>query len=348
MGHEGSSGDQTCELGMTSSDALYDEIKRMMDGGDPKEAIGAIRTFLMMHPDHALAHNDLGVCYVNSGEKEKALEHYERAAVLAPNNVTFQKNLADLYCFENGRLEDALKIYLKILENNPTDIEMLTTLGDICTFLEKEEDARIFYERVLELEPWNMDVHEKLEGTEEGEMPEDSWQMTEDGVLKTEVSGQRSEVSGHESEENAYESAQALIADGRHKEGIEALERLIERYPDYALAHNDLGVMYFNKGEKQKALEHYERAIALEPDSITFQKNLADFYCLEAGRLEDGLKIYLKLLEDNPADLETLMTLGDICVALEKNEDAKVFYERILELEPWNMDVMKKLDCLPV
>ena len=120
----------------------------------------------------------------------------------------------------------------------------------------------------------------------------------------------------------------------------------MERYPEYGLGHNDLGVLFYKDGEKEKARWHYERATQLEPENPTFQKNLADFYCIEMGDLEQGLKIYLKVLEANPTDIETLLILGDICVSLGKTEDARVFYDRVLELEPWNMDAHGKLETI--
>ena len=144
-----------------------------------------------------------------------------------------------------------------------------------------------------------------------------------------------------------YENAQQLAEAGREAEAISELERLIERYPDHALAHNDLGVLYFRIGEKEKTLRHYEQAALLVPENTTFQKNLADFYCVEMSELEKGLKIYLKVLEANPNDVEILLILGDICAAIEKREDARFFYNRVLELEPWNLDGQKKLDALP-
>lgn len=144
-----------------------------------------------------------------------------------------------------------------------------------------------------------------------------------------------------------YQNAQRLAEVGREAEAISELESLIQRYPDHALAHNDLGVLYYRDGAKEKSLRHYERAARLDPENATFQKNLADFYCVEMGELEEGLKIYLRVLEANPSDVELLIILGDICAAIEKNEDAKVFYNRVLELEPWNLKAQEKLDALP-
>jgi len=328
-----------------SPEILYGEVRLLMDSGKNSEAIGGLRMLLAMYPDFALAHNDLGVIYYNEGEKDRALEHYEEAARIEPENATYQKNLADFYCVEIGDLEGALKIYLKILEANPTDIETLVTIGDICVSLGKNEDAKIFYNRVVELEPWNMDAQGKLDAIERG--------------LKTDVGSQRSDIRDRTSEigdpwvtgkvipksaEEAYSHVQDFVNQGQQEEAIRELEKLVERYPDYALAHNDLGVLCYGAGDKQKALTHYEKAARLEPENATFQKNLADFYCVEMGDLEMGLKIYLRVLEDNPTDMEVLNTLGDICVSLEKSGDARVFYDRVLELEPWNMEALKKLE----
>ena len=130
------------------------------------------------------------------------------------------------------------------------------------------------------------------------------------------------------------------------KERTKALERLLESYPNCARAHNDLGVLCYNEGNKDEALQHYEKAAQLQPFNDIFQKNLADFYYVELGRVEEAMELYGKVLGIDPADIEVLFTLGSICVSLEKFKDAKFFYERILELEPWNVDARERLDEL--
>ena len=165
---------------------FYGEVLKMMTSSNQKESIGALEMFLAIWPDYALAHNDLGVLYFKEGEKEKALEHYEQAARLEPESATFQKNLADFYYVEAGRLEEAMELYVKVLDANPTDIEVLLILGSICISLEMSDDAKFFYERVLELEPWNVDVRERLDELGEGQKTEDGGQRAEDRGRKTE------------------------------------------------------------------------------------------------------------------------------------------------------------------
>jgi len=139
---------------------------------------------------------------------------------------------------------------------------------------------------------------------------------------------------------------QPLINEGKHEKATIALEELITLYPKFALAYNDLGVLYFNKGEKEKALSYYEKAVQLQPENITYQKNLADFYYVVLGRVEEAMRIYVKVLNINPEDVETLLIIGHMCVALKKFDDAKDFYSRILIIEPWNKDAKQFLEEL--
>jgi glycosyltransferase involved in cell wall biosynthesis len=135
-----------------------------------------------------------------------------------------------------------------------------------------------------------------------------------------------------------YQGIAPKINSGRYQEAIRELEDLLNIYPEYALAHNDLGVLHYNQGDKGRALAHYEKAAQLSPENITFKKNLADFYYVEMGRIRDALRIYVDILMAHPKDVETLMITGHICISLHQFEDARVFYKRILEIEPWNTE----------
>jgi tetratricopeptide (TPR) repeat protein len=144
-------------------------------------------------------------------------------------------------------------------------------------------------------------------------------------------------------EEMAYKGIQPLIKAKKYDLAIMALEKLIEKYPDFALAHNDLGVLHYNNGQKEKALSHHEKAFELQPDNITIQKNLANYYHIELGKLEEAMQIYLKILNHNPEDVEILLAIADICITIEKLDLAKGFYNKVLEIEPWNSKAWKTL-----
>jgi len=262
----------------------------------------------------------------------------ETATRLEPDNITSLKNLADFYYVEQGRVEDALKIYVDILAKEPKNLEILLIIGHTCVSLQKFDDAKVFYNRVLEIEPQNKDARQNLDKILSRELSGIRGQGAESNIISD------NSLSG--SPEEIYQSIQPLIKEEQFDEAIEKLEELLESYPDFPLAHNDLGVLYYKQGNKEKALDHYEKAAELESENMTFQKNLADFYCAESGRLEDALQIYNKILKSDPLDTEVLFAIGYICESLQQFEDAKIFYSKILEVEPWNENARKNLDKL--
>ena len=304
-------------------EAFYAEASHLANSNNPSAAIDKFKEMVARFPDHALAHNDLGVLLYQSGQKDSAGEHYEKARRLQPENMTFAKNLADFYFVEQGRIEDALQIYVDILAKEPADIETLLMTGRICASIDKCDDARVFYERALEIEPWNNDAAELL------------------GKLNSASSAEP--VCQLEADTGSHSRAQELASNGQTEEAIEVLENIVAGQPGNALAHNDLGVLYVQGGQSEKALQHYERASQLAPGNTIFKKNLADYYWVKMGRLEDALKSYVAILEVAPENVETLLSLGNVCNAMQQFEDARVFFERVLEIEPWNADAGDKL-----
>jgi len=314
---------QKSEAGPASVEDQYAAIHALVDDGRTNEAVSALEKLLKSHPDFALAHNDLGVLYYQQGDKDKALNSYETAVRFETANSTFRKNLADFYYVEQGRVEDALQMYVKILENDPDDAEILMVLGHICVALHKFEDAEEFYNRLLAVEPWNAEARENLE----------------------KLAKRPASAAVAASPEEEYQKIQEEIQSG-NGQAVKQLEDLLATHPQFAPAHNDLGVLYYNQGDKEKALDHYEQAARLDPQNSNFQKNLADFYFVEAGRIEDALAVYNQVLENDARDVETLMSIGLICEALKRHEDAVYFYNRVLENEPWNVNARERLENL--
>ncbi len=304
---------------MKLHEKLYTIMQPLVSAVAPEEAIPVLEKTVQTWPDMAMVHNDLGVLYYNAGSKDKALERYETSVGLQPDNAVFLKNLADFYYVEQGRIEEALQIYMKVLEKNPEDLETIQVTGHICVSVRRFDDARIFYRRALEIEPWNPEVRESLDKLE-NMIPQET---------------------AFDSPDHMYQDIQEHMASESPKKAIDDLTKLLQQWPDYGIAHNDLGVLYYDTGEKGKALEHYEQAVKHQPSNNVFQKNLADFYYVEQGRTEDALKGYIKVLERSPEDIETLLATGRICEELNKKEDARVFYKKVLEIEPWNSEAIE-------
>jgi tetratricopeptide (TPR) repeat protein len=318
---------QTGATAASPAEERHARACRLAAQGDVSAAIAELRTLLLARPDFALAHNDLGVLLYGQGDKENAARHYAEAVRIEPQNSGFLKNRADFLYVEEGRLEEALKLYLKVLENDPRDTEVLLTLGRVSSALGSPEEARGFLLRVLELDPGQPAAAEEL------------------GRLMPTPSG----PSGASSQSDSARGSLPAVELQAASRSIASLELRVRESPRDAAAHNDLGVLCYQTGDMPRARELYERAVRLEPENRTFKKNLADFYFIEAGRLPEALKLYVSVLEQDPKDIEALIALGRICVGLGQGDDARVFYDRVLQVEPWNADAyaeIRKLDSL--
>lgn len=129
-------------------------------------------------------------------------------------------------------------------------------------------------------------------------------------------------------------------------EGLRHVKDFLKIYPDFARAHNDLAVMYYETGNSLKALAHYEKAHKLDPKNVTYRKNLADFYFVELEWTGDAINTYLDILKDNPFDIEALNALGSISLQIGRREQARQYFSRTLQLDTGNQDAQQALKQL--
>lgn len=137
-----------------------------------------------------------------------------------------------------------------------------------------------------------------------------------------------------------------LFADNDLKGAESSFLRALALEGDSAEALNNLGVMNLRIGNRENAAQYLEEAVKIQPDNTMFLKNLADCYLLEPGRSDDAIRIYSRVLEGNPDDLDALLNLGRISKALKDYVSAKNFFNRIIELEPENKDAKEELASL--
>lgn len=309
---------------ITGFEEKYSAIQMMITEARHEDAIAALKQLLAEQNDSASAHNDLGGLYFLKGNIDQSLAHYQKAVQLNPENTEFLKNLADILYSESKDVERALAIYDKILSICPDHMDTLMVAGHIRVSLENFDEAMRHYTRILEIEPSNATAKQYVDRI-----------RCRKGVQETEYSA-----------ESAYQNCQELVSRGNLIEGIACLERLVQQHPDFAIAYNDLGVLYYQRGDMARCVKNYQKAIEIDPQNSIFKKNLADFYLIEEGAVEKAMEIYVSVLKDDPEDIDSLMAVGHICTTLEEEDSARTFFERILDIEPWNFDAIERLDQL--
>jgi Flp pilus assembly protein TadD len=355
----------------------YRRLQMTMALDDPKTAIIEIRTFLKIYPDVAMACNDLGVLYLQDGEKLLALACYEKANRLQPCTPDIVKNLAEFYFVELKWIDDAIMMLTDILRSFPDDCELLTLLGVISERVGREGEARSFYSRVAELDPYNMRARDALArlGVTVPSAPAYSQPLQQqiqpaytpppvapaptppasgglDDVLARlratlnstpQASTTSTPFQPTRSSDDLYREAQGFASAGNNQQALTALEALVAKDPSHALAQNDLGVLYSQNGDFERAGFHYEAAIFRNPSNPVFRKNLAELYYAVLGRTDEAIEIYTRLLREYPSDIDTLTALAVISKANNMRDQARTFIDKVLSLEPWNRDAREFL-----
>lgn len=333
--------------------ATYERILEAVRDDDAEEGILYLKDFLKIYPEFAKAHNDLAVLYHRSGDSLKALAHYEKALKLDPANVTYRKNLADFYFVEIEWTGEAVHIYLDIVKENPFDTEALNALGTINLQLGRKGKARQFFTKTLQVDPANREALLALE-----QIPA-SGSTTQKIPLEFATPPIKPELpvftpptpciptaqpEPGKTDEDLHREAVQMATEGNLNKGIELLEKLLEQNHSHPQAHNDLGVLYQKAGDPQKSRLHHDEAVRLKPDSVIFQKNLADLLFTEFYELEEALGIYVKLFAQNQYDIEIMKAIAHICLLVGKPEDARFFLQKALEIKPWDQDIRELLN----
>jgi GT2 family glycosyltransferase/tetratricopeptide (TPR) repeat protein len=307
-----------------TAEHLYLQAQSKIQSGDRAGAQTILKNIIDKYPGHALAHNDYAVLAYESGEKDQALKHYEHAVSLNPENILFLKNLADFHWHEQSDSHAAMELYVRILGEDPCDVETILGCAQICVTLGRHADAREFVERAQTLDPFNEHIQ----------------------VLNDQLSGQPDTTNPLAGRDALYNEAKDKAAQGDLESAVELLTQLVGQYRQDANAFNDLGVLHYELGEKEKALGCYREAVNLAPDQATFCKNLADFYLVEQGRAEDAMQLYLSVLEKNQTDVDCLLATGIVCMLLNQTDDARTFFERVTAIEPANQKALQSLEQL--
>ena len=143
-----------------------------------------------------------------------------------------------------------------------------------------------------------------------------------------------------------YKLLESYLIPGRESEAETQLLLFLEKFPAYALAHNDLGVISHKLEKLENAVSCYREAVRQAPDNITFRKNLADFIFVIEHHPEEAMPHYLEVIKVNPKDIEALMMIGSLCLSLGSDEEARNFFNLVLNIDPLNTDADQALKNL--
>ncbi len=241
-------------------------VRRRMGQGDE-----ALQAFELIPPDHqhfAEARTQIAAIYERRGQYDRALAEVERAAKLDPSRDL------DLYAAnlrgKAGDFDGAVSHVERLLAEDPDDDELLFNLGVIYGEAKRTEEAIGIMQRALERNPENASALNYIGYTwaERGVRLDEAEKMITRAIELRPDDGFIVDSLGWV----YYMRARPLVQSGRSREARRYLERALaelERADELTggdpVISEHIGDTYLLLDQKQRALEHFEEALQLEP-----------------------------------------------------------------------------------
>ena len=120
---------------------------------------------------------------------------------------------------------------------------------------------------------------------------------------------------------------------------------LLEYFPEAAIVHYNLGLLYYNLANFEEALQEFSLALASQPEESDILFNLA--LCLKkTGDSQAAIAVYLGILEKMPDNADCWYNLAGCHRDLHDDGQAVSCYLRVLDLDPGYLQAISNLAYL--
>jgi FkbM family methyltransferase len=231
--------------------------------GRYQEAAKCYQAGLLIAPEVAAAHNNLGASYRYLERIDEATKSFAEALRLDPDLGDAHSNLADML-EASGSIEAAMEHYRRAAELSGDAVHCRRRLGQLLLDARRFDEAEQQFRQVLTVEPESARAHFELGNSlmELGEVDE---------ALERFRQSIRLDPSFADAHVNLGFGLNELK---RFEEATQCFRDAIEISPDLVEAHNNLGGVLQLQGRLEPAMQCYERAMELAPDQVYIRSNL--------------------------------------------------------------------------
>lgn len=224
--------------------------------------------------------------------------------------------------FKKGNYEAAIKDFQKLNSLEPNDAGILNNIGLCYANMEQNDKAAEFYLKALQLDSKLVQTYVNLSDVYYKEKKIiDAINMLETAVTL---------MPENTVLKNCL--ARFYIEDVRYDLAITQLCEILDIEPDNVDAAWDLGNVYFETGEYENAISHYEMVLEkITDNSVMYFQTAAA--CEAADELDKALSYHLKAISYNPNFYPSYKKLGILFSARGDKESAIEYFEDYLKYD---------------
>ncbi|MGV3606507.1 MAG: tetratricopeptide repeat protein [Planctomycetaceae bacterium] len=160
------------------------------------------------------------------------------------------------------------------------------------------------------------------------------------------VDDAQEKVAKHPKDAEAhFELASANLKAEDWQKGLQAMDQAIQLNPNVAKYHATRAVLTWANEEFEASYKSWKRALELEPQNANYWFSLAESKHVAHWFMEqkdDGRAEFEKVLAINPKHVSALYYSGQIQRKAKKDEQAKAFFQKAIELDQQNQPLANK------
>ena len=270
-----------------------------VDRAELQNQVDRFRAEVKANPKNVVAREALGRHLLALGQNKEAKDEFKAILEVAPGHPAANLLMARVAITE-GKRDEAAGYARAALRTTPSSIEANLLMAQYLLQTNRREDAIKHLEAVLQVNPNLSDVKLQLSAT--------YMQMGRLGdALRLAREVQKAEPK---SPAPPLLVGLALISQQKPQEAVEAFGQALKLKADLAPAYSGLGQAYQQLDQNDKAVEAYQRAVAINGNDAMSLNNLAWILSEVRKKPDEALPLATKAQQIAPESAAVLDTLG--------------------------------------
>jgi tetratricopeptide (TPR) repeat protein len=320
------------------------------------------------HWDNLKMLQSLSSIFYNLGNQQMTLDIAGRIAELMPEEPHALKHYG-LILYSVEKYSEAESIFVELIDNGFEDSDVYYYLGRISRFERRFVDGENYFSKAIAINDTLIDAYVNQAICVDAQTRyDDALTIMNDALIKLpadsttiifytalihnnnknfELSGQgykRLLTSNPDNNQFRFNLAAAYERMGNFDDAEIEFLKILETDSENALTLNYLGYMYADMGIKlEKSEELIVKALEIDPDNGAFLDSYA-WVLYKLKRYDEAIVQLNKALEYEDSDSILFDHQGDIYTALNEPEKAKKSWEKALQLDPDNEEILRKLN----
>lgn len=299
--------------------------------------LSALNAAIEKEPKNSDLYTQRSEYFVRHELLNNALSDLNKAIELNPKNVNAFTGLSGIYLL-TGKPQESLDALNQVLKFDSKNTSVLLRKAKLYLIMKDYENCAAAIEQVIEIDPNQADAY-YLKGMA---------LMENDKMDQAVASFQRS-IAINQSHFDALMQLGYIWEKKDVKMSVEYFRSANRANPRSTEALYNLGLIYQENGQPEKAIQSYESIIKIEPDNKLAYYNIGYVNLVYLNKYSEGVSSFTKALALDSNYIDAWYNRGYCYELLKDKQEARSDYEQVLKLkvnDPKAVEGMNRLDKL--